>query len=91
MLFRSNEEWLKPYLIDTMGELPEKGIKKVMVIAPGFSADCLETHEEIEGENREHFMHHGGEKFAYVPCLNDSEEGLDVIQSVVLRELQGWI
>jgi ferrochelatase len=86
-----NEEWLKPYLIDTMGELPEKGIKKVMVIAPGFSADCLETLEEIEGENREHFMHHGGEKFAYVPCLNDSEEGLDVIQSVVLRELQGWI
>ena len=72
-------------------ELPEKGIKKVMVIAPGFSADCLETLEEIEGENREHFMHHGGEKFAYVPCLNDSEEGLDVIQSVVLRELQGWI
>ena len=86
-----NEEWLKPYLIDTMGELPAKGIKKVMVIAPGFSADCLETLEEIEGENREHFMHHGGEKFAYVPCLNDSEEGLDVIQSVVLRELQGWI
>ncbi|MBM3636734.1 MAG: ferrochelatase [Alphaproteobacteria bacterium] len=86
-----NEEWLKPYLIDTMGELPAKGIKKVMVIAPGFSADCLETLEEIEGENREHFIHHGGEKFAYVPCLNDSEEGLDVIQSVVLRELQGWI
>ena len=44
-----------------------------------------------EGENREHFMHHGGEKFAYVPCLNDSEIGLDVIQSVVLRELQGWV
>ena len=86
-----NEEWLKPYLIDTMGELPEKGIKKVLVIAPGFAADCLETLEEIEGENREHFMHHGGEKFAYVPCLNDSEIGLDVIQSVVLRELQGWV
>jgi ferrochelatase len=86
-----NEEWLKPYLIDTMGELPEKGIKKVLVIAPGFAADCLETLEEIEGENREHFMHHGGEKFAYVSCLNDSELGLDVIQSVVLRELQGWV
>lgn len=86
-----NEEWLKPYLIDTMGELPAKGIKKVLVIAPGFAADCLETLEEIEGENREHFMEHGGEKFAYVPCLNDSEPGLDVIETVVRRELMGWI
>lgn len=86
-----NEEWLKPYLIDTMGELPAKGIKKVLVIAPGFTADCLETLEEIEGENREHFMEHGGEKFAYVPCLNDSEPGLDVIETVVRRELMGWI
>lgn len=86
-----NEEWLKPYLIDTMGELPEKGIKKVLVIAPGFTADCLETLEEIEGENREHFMEHGGEKFAYVPCLNDSDPGLDVIETVVRRELMGWI
>lgn len=86
-----NEEWLKPYLIDTMGELSAKGIKKVLVIAPGFAADCLETLEEIEGENREHFMEHGGEKFAYVPCLNDSDPGLDVIETVVRRELQGWI
>jgi protoporphyrin/coproporphyrin ferrochelatase len=86
-----NEEWLKPYLIDTMGELPQKGIKKVLVIAPGFASDCLETLEEIEGENREHFLHHGGEKFAYVPCLNDSAPGMDVIENVVRRELQGWI
>ncbi|MCP8939740.1 ferrochelatase [Alsobacter sp. SYSU M60028] len=85
-----NAEWLKPYLIDTMGELPGRGVKKVLVIAPGFTADCLETLEEIEGENMEHFMHHGGEKFAYVPCLNDSPEGLDVIQAVVERELMGW-
>ncbi|WP_460450653.1 ferrochelatase [Alsobacter sp. SYSU BS001988] len=84
-------EWLKPYLIDTMGELPKRGVKKVLVIAPGFSADCLETLEEIEGENKEHFMHHGGEQFAYVPCLNDSDEGMDVIRAVVERELQGWI
>lgn len=83
-------EWLKPYLIDTMGELPAKGVKKVLVIAPGFSADCLETLEEIEGENKEHFMHHGGEQFAYVPCLNDSPDGMDVIANVVERELQGW-
>ncbi|GGH30444.1 ferrochelatase [Alsobacter metallidurans] len=85
------DEWLKPYLIDTMGELPGRGVKKVLVIAPGFSSDCLETLEEIEGENMEHFMHHGGEKFAYVPCLNDSPEGMDVIHAVVERELQGWI
>ena len=85
------DEWLKPYLIDTMGELPARGIKKVLVIAPGFASDCLETLEEIEGENCEHFMHHGGEKFAYVPCLNDSPEGIDVIETVVHRELGGWI
>jgi ferrochelatase len=84
-------EWLKPYLIDTMGELPGKGVKKVLVIAPGFTADCLETLEEIEGENQEAFLHAGGEKFAYVPCLNDSREGMDVIEAVVRRELQGWL
>jgi ferrochelatase len=84
-------EWLKPYLIDTMGELPKKGVKKVLVIAPGFTADCLETLEEIEGENQEAFLHAGGEKFAYVPCLNDSREGMDVIEAVVRRELQGWL
>lgn len=86
-----NAEWLKPYLIDTMGELPARGVKKVLVIAPGFTSDCLETLEEIEGENQEHFMHHGGERFAYVPCLNDSEPGMDVIRAVVERELQGWM
>jgi protoporphyrin/coproporphyrin ferrochelatase len=86
-----NAEWLQPYLIETMAKLPEKGVKKVLVIAPGFSADCLETLEEIEGENQEEFMHHGGEKFAYVPCLNDSEDGMDVIRAVAERELKGWI
>lgn len=84
-------EWLKPYLIDTMGELPNKGVKKVMVIAPGFTADCLETLEEIEVENQEAFIHAGGEKFAYVPCLNDSADGMAVIETVVRRELQGWL
>jgi ferrochelatase len=84
-------EWLKPYLIDTMAELPKRGVKKVLVIAPGFTADCLETLEEIEVENQEAFVHAGGEKFAYVPCLNDSREGMDVIEKVVRRELQGWL
>lgn len=83
-------EWLKPYLIDTMGELPARGIKKVLVLAPGFTSDCLETLEEIEVENRDHFLAHGGEKFAYVPCLNDGEAGIDVIEAVAKRELMGW-
>lgn len=60
-------------------------------MAPGFSADCLETLEELDGENREIFMHNGGEQFAYLPALNDSEEGLDVIEAVVRRELMGWV
>jgi protoporphyrin/coproporphyrin ferrochelatase len=84
-------EWLKPYLIDTMAELPKRGVKKVLVIAPGFTADCLETLEEIEVENQEAFIHAGGEKFAYVPCLNDSADGMAVIEAVVRRELQGWL
>jgi ferrochelatase len=84
-------EWLKPYLIETMAELPKRGVRKVLVIAPGFTADCLETLEEIEVENQEAFLHAGGEKFAYVPCLNDSAEGMSVIEKVVRRELQGWL
>ena len=86
-----NDPWLQPYLIDTMAELPKKGVKKILVIAPGFTTDCLETLEEIEEENREEFEHNGGEKFAYVPCLNDSDDGIDVIEAVTRRELMGWI
>ena len=58
-------------------------------MAPGFSADCLETLEELDGENRHYFEGGGGEKFAYLPALNDSEEGIRVIEAVVRRELQG--
>lgn len=61
------------------------------MITPGFSADCLETLEEIAGENAEIFHHNGGEHFTYIPCLNDSDEGMDVIRQLVLRELQGWV
>ena len=58
---------------------------------PGFSADCIETLEEIAQENAEIFRHAGGEQFSAIPCLNDSEFGMDVIRQLVLRELQGWI
>ena len=83
-------EWLKPYTDMTVKELAARGVKNLVVITPGFSADCLETLEEIAGENAEYFHHAGGENFAAVPCLNDSEPGMRVIEAVVLRELQGW-
>jgi ferrochelatase len=83
-------EWMKPYTIDTMRELPRRGVRKVAVIAPGFTSDCLETLEELDVENRKAFMEAGGERFTYVPCLNDGEAGMRVIESVVRRELSGW-
>ena len=83
-------EWLKPYTDMTVKELATRGVKNLAVVTPGFSADCLETLEEIAGENAEYFHHAGGENFAAVPCLNDSEPGMRVIEAVALRELQGW-
>ncbi len=70
---------------------PESGVKRLAIVAPGFSADCLETLEEIDGENRHYFEANGGEQFAYLPCLNDREEGMRVIRHIVERELMGWI
>ena len=84
-------EWLKPYTIDTMQELPGRGVKNVAVIMPGFAADCLETLEEIAMENASIFRAAGGKNFAAIPCLNDSAGGMAVIRDVVLRELKGWI
>jgi protoporphyrin/coproporphyrin ferrochelatase len=85
------DEWLKPYTDKTVEALAESGVKRMAIVAPGFSADCLETLEELNGENREIFMHHGGEQFAYLPCLNDSPEGMRVIEAIVERELKGWL
>ncbi len=62
-----------------------------MPVAPGFTADCLETLEELDGENRHYFEENGGEKFAYIPCLNDGDLGMEVIEHVVRRELRGWV
>jgi len=84
-------EWLKPYTIDTVQALPGKGVKNLAVITPGFAADCLETLEEIAMENAHVFKQAGGENFAAIPCLNDSEAGMAVIRDVVGRELKGWI
>jgi ferrochelatase len=85
------DEWLKPYTDKTIEKLAKDGVRRIAVVMPGFSADCLETLEEIAQENAEIFTHHGGEQFTAIPCLNDSEPGMDVIRQLVLRELQGWI
>ncbi len=85
------EEWLQPYTDKTVEALPKKGIKRIAVMNPGFVSDCLETLEEIGEQARESFMEHGGEKFTHIPCLNDSDEGMRVIDHVVARELSGWV
>lgn len=85
------EEWLQPYTDKTVAELAEQGVKRLAVVTPGFSSDCLETLEEIAGEAGEIFEEHGGEQFAFLPSLNDSEDGMAVIETLVRRELSGWI
>jgi ferrochelatase len=84
-------EWLKPHTDATVKALAEKGVKNLAVITPGFSADCLETLEEIAMENAAIFRHAGGQNFAAIPCLNDTPGGMAVIRDVVLRELKGWV
>jgi len=85
------DAWLQPYTDKTIEQLAKDGVRRIAVATPGFSADCLETLEEIAQENSEIFKHNGGEHFAAIPCLNDSEAGMGVIRQLVLRELQGWI
>ena len=65
-------------------------MKRIGIVTPGFAADCLETIEEIGEENKEIFFENGGEKFSYIPCLNDSDGGIAVIVHLIERELQGW-
>ncbi|MBN9262966.1 MAG: ferrochelatase, partial [Hyphomicrobium sp.] len=85
------EEWLQPYTDKTVEKLAQEGIKRIAVLNPGFVSDCLETLEEIAEQAAESFLHNGGEKFAHIPCLNDSPEGMAVLEKVVRRELSGWI
>ncbi|MGE0630053.1 MAG: ferrochelatase, partial [Hyphomicrobiaceae bacterium] len=84
-------EWLKPYTDKTLAALPDRGVRRVAVVNPGFVSDCLETLEEIAVEGCRTFIQAGGDKFTHVPCLNDSAAGLDVIEAVVRRELGGWM
>jgi ferrochelatase len=71
--------------------MPGRGIGKVALFAPGFSADCLETLEELAIRGRETFIEAGGTDFAYLPCLNDSPSGMKMLRSIISRELDGWV
>jgi protoporphyrin/coproporphyrin ferrochelatase len=66
-------------------------VRRLVIVSPGFSADCLETLEEIQMEVAETFAHNGGAQFSYVPCLNDSPVGIDMLQALLKKELAGWI
>lgn len=84
-------EWVGPYTDKKVEELAAKGVKKLAVLAPAFSADCLETLEEINMELRETFLKAGGTHFHHIPCLNDSDGGMAVLEAVTRRELSGWL
>lgn len=84
-------KWLGPATDVTLAGLPAKGVKRVAIVAPGFSADCLETLEELAIRGRETFLDAGGTDFAYLPCLNDSEPGMAMLRTLVARELAGWL
>ena len=84
-------EWLKPYTDVTLAELPGRGVRNLVVMSPGFSADNLETLEEVAMQGRETFHAAGGVNFAYIPCLNASAGGNDLLEKIVRRELAGWL
>ncbi len=84
------QEWLKPYTDMTLKAFPEQGVKSVQVFCPGFSADCLETIEEVAEENKEYFLHAGGDRYEYITALNDRPEHIEALAGLVLDNLQGW-
>ncbi|HEY4192656.1 MAG TPA: ferrochelatase [Mesorhizobium sp.] len=84
------QEWLQPYTDKTIEQLAKDGVKSIAVVNPGFSVDCIETLDEIGREAAETFHHAGGKNFTHIPCLNDSAEGMAVIEAMVRRELSGW-
>jgi ferrochelatase len=85
------EEWLKPYTVEEVARLAEAGKKKIAVIAPAFSADCIETLEEINEEIKESFEEAGGEQFTYIPCLNDDPAHIAALTEVIEENMQGWV
>ena len=85
------EEWLRPYTVEHVAELAKSGKKRIAVISPAFSADCIETLEEIQGEIAEAFHHAGGESFTYIPCLNDDDAHIAALSEVIALNLAGWV
>ena len=85
------KEWLQPYTDKTVEALAKDGVKNIAIVAPGFSADCVETLEEINQEVRDVFIENGGKNFSYIPCLNDSTDHINLLENLALRELQGWL
>jgi ferrochelatase len=83
-------KWLEPATDATLAAYPGNGIKRIAIAAPGFSADCLETLEELGIRGRETFLDAGGTHFARLDCLNDSDEGMAMVDALVRRELAGW-
>ena len=83
-------KWLEPYTEATLASYPGRGVRRIAVAAPGFSADCLETLEELGIRGRDTFLNAGGEAFALLDCLNDSAEGMDLLDALIRRELAGW-
>jgi len=84
------EEWLRPYTDHTLREWGQQGVGRVDVICPGFSADCLETLEEIAEQNREIFLGAGGREFTYIPALNDRADHADALAQLLTAHMQGW-
>ena len=85
-----SEEWLRPYTVEHVARLAESGVKRLAVVAPAFSADCIETLEEINEEIRESFEEAGGEQFTYIPCLNDDAAHVDALCAIIEDNLKGW-
>ena len=84
-------KWLEPATDATLEQLGQQGVRRLAVVSPGFSADCLETLEEIAIRGREQFLGAGGTHFAYLPCLNDSDPGMTMLETLIRRELSGWL
>ena len=86
-LAAAGREWLKPYTSELMEKLPKEGVKKILILSPGFSMDCLETIEEIDEENKEIFLDSGGEVFHYIACLNDNNEHVEAINNLITNKI----
>lgn len=93
MVFQSRfgkAEWIKPYAQDTVAALPAQGVRSLVMIMPGFAADCVETLEEVALGLADTFRKNGGENFSTVPCLNESDVSITMLEAIIRKELSGW-